>query len=97
MPNNKKLKQDTPPVPYPLVMVEWEDSAWPNSGWQWVDDYELPQTILCISVGDVISKSTKAIAFAPNLGDLVQAKAQACNIIRIPQCAITQIRKLTVT
>ncbi len=83
-------------VPFQPVMVEWEDSARPISAWQWVEDYELPAIIRCLSVGYLISKTKSAIALAPNLGDIEQPKAQACGIIRIPQSTITQIRKLVV-
>jgi len=33
------------------MLVEWEDSARPIPAWQWVDDYEVPKTIRCLSVG----------------------------------------------
>jgi hypothetical protein len=55
---------------FPLVLVEWEDSAQPRSAWEWIDDYELDAAILCISVGYVVAETARAIALAPNLGDL---------------------------
>lgn len=73
-----------------LVLVEWEDSARPIPAWQWVEDYKLPETVTCISVGYMIAETDKAIALAPNLGDITQAKAQACGIIRIPRRAIVR-------
>jgi hypothetical protein len=97
MAKTKKLEKKFSTIPYPLVMIEWEDSARPISAWQWVEDYELPETILCVSVGYMISKTDKAVALAPNLGDVTRPKAQACGIIRIPQSAITQIWKLGIT
>jgi hypothetical protein len=75
-------------------MVEWEDSARPISAWQWVEDYKLPEVVACLSVGYVISETDKAIALAPNLGDITQEKAQACGIIRIPRRAIIKTWKL---
>jgi hypothetical protein len=77
-----------PTVRFPLLMVEWEDSARPIPTWQWIEDYEVPETIRCLSVGYVIAKTKNAIALAPNLGDLAQPKAQACGIIRIPRRSI---------
>lgn len=77
-----------PKTAYKLVMVEWEDSARPISAWQWVEDYQLPETVACLSVGYVIAETEAAIALAPNLGDLAQPKAQACGIIRIPRRSI---------
>lgn len=70
------------------MMIEWEDSARPIPAWQWVEDYELPEIVACLSVGFMIAETDKAIALAPNLGDLAQPKAQACGIIRIPRRAI---------
>jgi hypothetical protein len=84
----KPKKPDPPSVPYSLMVVEWEDSAQPIPAWQWVEDYELPEVVSCLSVGYVIAETDTAIALAPNLGDLAQPKAQACGIIRIPRRAI---------
>jgi hypothetical protein len=81
-------------APFPLVVVEWEDSARPISAWQWVEDYDLPEVIRCLSVGYLVAKTESAIALAPNLGDIQQAKAQACGIIRIPQRAIVKTWRL---
>lgn len=81
-------------LPFPLMMVEWEDSARPIPAWQWVEDYEVPKTIRCLSVGYLIAETDDAIALAPNLGDIDQPKAQACGIIRIPQRAIIKLKRL---
>jgi hypothetical protein len=83
-------------IAYRLVMVEWEDSARPISAWQWVEDYELPDIVSCVSVGYVIAETKHAIALAPNLGDIAQPRSQACGIIRIPRRAVTKIRELAV-
>jgi hypothetical protein len=73
------------------MVVEWEDSARPISEWEWIENYELPETISCISVGYVIAETDSAIALAPNLGALQQPKAQGCGIIRIPRRSIIQM------
>jgi hypothetical protein len=57
------------------------DSARQIPGWQWIEDYELPETIRRLSVGYLIAETEDAIALAPNLGDVEQPKAQACGII----------------
>jgi hypothetical protein len=90
----ERKKAYRPADPYPLVLVEWEDSARPVSAWQWVDDYQIPETIRCLSVGYLVAETDGAIALAPNLGDLEQVRAQACGIIRIPQRAIIKTWKL---
>jgi hypothetical protein len=77
-----------PTSEYKLLLVEWEDSARPIPAWQWIEDYELPNIVSCMSVGYLIAESEQAIALAPNLGDLTQEKAQACGIIRIPKRSI---------
>ena len=78
-------------IPYRLVRVEWEDSARPIPAWQWIDDYSLPETVLCVSVGYLIADTKQAIAVAPNLGDLGRERVQASGIIRIPRSAIRQL------
>ena len=81
-------------IRFPLMLVEWEDSARPISAWQWIEDYDIPKIIRCLSVGYLIAKTDDAIALAPNLGDIDQAKAQACGIIRIPSRAIIKSKRL---
>jgi hypothetical protein len=79
---------------FPLVLVEWEDSQRPLSPWQWIDEYQLPAAVQCVSVGFLIAKTEQALALAPNLGDLEQKRAQGCGIIRIPVCSVKKITKL---
>jgi hypothetical protein len=59
---------ETPNVPYRLVLIQWEDSARPISQWQWVDDYQIPGTVQCVSVGYLIAETKKAVALAPTWG-----------------------------
>jgi hypothetical protein len=75
-------------VPYKLVRIEWEDSARLVSARQWIDDYEVPQTVTCIWVGFLIAQTDDALALAPNLGDIGHEQVQASGIIRIPKSAI---------
>lgn len=81
--------------PYKLVIVEWEDSGQPIPAWQWIDDYKVPKSVACLSVGYIIAETELAIALAPNLGDVHRPRAQASGIIHIPRRAICSIRKLT--
>jgi len=76
------------------VRVEWEDSARPIGAWQWIDDYELPRIVDCISVGYLIADTKQALALAPNLGDLDQERMQASGIIRIPRSAVRRMSVL---
>ena len=81
-------------VPYKLVKVEWEDSARPVSAWQWIDEYQIPVIVSCVSVGYLIAKTKQALALAPNLGDFLSDRIQASGIIRIPQGAVRRITEL---
>lgn len=78
-------------VPYRLVRVEWEDSARPIPSWEWIDNYEVPETIYCISVGYLIADAKTAIALAPNLGDVGRERLQASGILRVPRSAVRRI------
>ena len=89
------MKRDA--VPYKLVKIEWEDSARPISAWQWIEEYEVPHTVTCISVGYLIAETKQALALAPNLGDIGNERVQASGIIRIPQSAIRRRSMLSPT
>ena len=80
-----------PPIPHQLVRVDWEDSARPIGAWQWVDDYAVPETVPCVSVGFLIADTEAAVAIAPNLGDVGRERLQASGIIRIPRCSIKRM------
>jgi hypothetical protein len=82
-----KRRRKLDSVPYKLVQVEWEDSARPIPGWQWIESYEIPKIVDCVSVGFLIAETKNALALAPNLGDIGQ-ELQASGIIRIPKSAI---------
>ena len=81
--------------PFKLVRIAWEDSARPISQWQWVDDYQMPETVTCVSVGYLIAETKKAVALAPNLGDIERDRQQASGIIRIPRRSILKMEVLS--
>ena len=83
-----------PEVPYRLVLVQWEDSARPIPAWQWIDEYQLPEIVECISVGYLIADTKNAVALAPNIGDIKHDRGQASGIIRIPRAAIRGMTNL---
>ena len=76
---------------FKLVRVHWEDSARPIGQWQWVDAYEMPDVVECVSVGYLIADTKKAVALAPNLGDVGHDRQQASGIIRIPRRSILRM------
>ncbi len=96
MSNRKTIENRTarPKTPFKLVLIEWEDSAQPVSAWQWVDAYEIPETVRCISVGYLIGQNRKALAVAPNLGDLTGESIQASGIIRVPRTSVRRLVEL---
>ena len=83
-----------PKIGYKLVLVKWEDSARPISAWQWVDEYQIPAVVECVSVGYLISETKTALAIAPNLGDVMCERVQASGIIRIPRSAVKKMIEL---
>ena len=87
----KAARQD---IPFRLVRVEGEDSARPISEWQWVDEYQLPKIVRCVSVGYLIAEDADAIAVAPNVGDITNVRIQASGIIRVPRSAVRRIANI---
>lgn len=81
-------------LPYRLVLVMWDDSATPISAWQWIDAYEVPSIVKCVSVGFLIAESKDSLALAPNLGDALLERRQASGIIRIPRSAVRKMVSL---
>ena len=81
-------------IPYRLVLVEWEDSARPIPSWEWIDNYQLPETVPCVSVGYLIADAEAAIALAPNIGDIGREHLQASGILRVPRSAVRRITDL---
>lgn len=88
------MKSNRPKTPYKLVLIEWEDSARPVSAWQWIDAYQMPNTVRCISVGYLIAQTKKALAIAPNLGDVTCDRIQASGIIRVPRSSVRSMTDL---
>lgn len=81
---------------YPLVLVEWDDSARPNPAWVHVTDLPKPKVIGCLSVGWVIQETRRVLVLAPNIGDAhSKGNGQVCGYIRIPVAAITRRAELT--
>ena len=75
-------------------MVTWDDSVTPINGWQWVDEYTVPEVVEVLSVGFLSAETKKVIALAPNLGDMKCERHQGNGIIRIPRSAIKRLDTL---
>jgi hypothetical protein len=57
----------------------------------WIDNYEVPETVPCISVGYLIADTEHAIALAPNIGDIGREHLQASGILRVPRSAVRRV------
>ena len=80
---------------HPLVLIEWEDSAQPVSGWSWIDDHTWENIVKCQSVGWLIHDGKEVKSLAPNMGNLgVDESIQVSGVIRIPARSITRQVKL---
>lgn len=78
-----------------LVVVEWEDSAQPVSGWHYLDEAPELEVVCCKSVGWIIADNSKVMMIAPNLGDYKSGDgAQGSGFIRIPKNSVTRVIEL---
>jgi hypothetical protein len=88
------MKLGHPKPSFPLVLVEWEDSARPDAEWRHLADVSFSEVVECQSVGFLLSKGEQTTALAPNIAEIGSEHAQASGIIRIPTRCITKIRRL---
>ncbi len=82
--------------PYPLVMVEWEDSARPFGEWRFIEDWQRIEPMTCLSIGWLIADKKRAIALASNFADIGLDSEQVSGVIRIPKSAILSQREIPV-
>lgn len=88
-------KKSEPSDDCPLVFVQWEDSAQPVPGWQFLSDFSNPKIVRCVSVGWLIHDGGDVKAIAPNMGENGATNSAAvCGVIRIPSRCITQVVRL---
>ena len=73
------------------VIVEWVDSSQPVSKWQFVDDIEPDDGIVCRSAGWIVHDTAEVLMIAAN----VASCGQANGVITIPKCAVRSVRELT--
>lgn len=79
---------------YPLVFIEWEDSAQPIPVWQYVEDYQPRSAIKCASVGWLVHNGEDVKGLAQNMGGLENKdNAQMSGVIHIPaRCIINLVQ-----
>ena len=54
----------------PLVLIEWEGSAQPVPGWDYVQDIEYKPAVQCSSVGWLLHDTNRVKTIAPNMGEM---------------------------
>src|SRR5688500_4087572 len=82
---------------YPLVWIEWQDSAQSDSAWRFADHWtkETSQIVECVTVGFLVHDGDQVKAVAQNLGDKNTPDAvQASGVIRIPTKCVTRLKRL---
>lgn len=82
---------------FPLVLIEWEDSARPDSEWRHLETVSATEIIKCRSVGFLIHDGADVKSLAPNVAELGTPDAQASGIIRIPARCVTKVEKLIIS
>lgn len=79
---------------YKLVLVEWEDSAQPVPSWQFLDEADYSDVVICRSVGWLVWDSESVKALAPNIGNMGTDVEQGSGIIRIPARCVRSVTPL---
>lgn len=76
---------------YPLVLIEWQDSAQPVSGWTFMEDLAELGPVSCRSVGWLLKDGDDVKLLAANIGG-GERDEQACGVIRILTSTVTSCR-----
>ena len=77
-----------------LVRFEWVDSTVPTSGWEWIEDMEPPEQIVCRTVGWLISDGDVYV-IAPTYGLYGGwTDPQVCGIMHIPRVSVLGVSNL---
>lgn len=79
----------------PLVMIEWMDSAQPQSCWKFLADVGTPDSIHCVSVGWLVADGEENKSVVPNMGNINDPDSiQVSGVVTIPVCSIVKITML---
>jgi hypothetical protein len=79
----------------PLVLIEWEDSVQPSSGWEALADWKAGSPVRIASVGWLIKDGKKVKALAPNMGGIDEkATVQVSGVIHIPTRCVLSVKRL---
>lgn len=76
-----------------LVLIEWEDSAQPVAGWNWLEGSDWRQLVKCQTAGWLVYDGADVKAVAQSRG-AIGGETQVSGVMRIPARAVTRIRRL---
>ncbi|AOW47102.1 hypothetical protein A4S02_10395 [Acetobacter ascendens] len=77
--------------PFPVVFVEWEDSAHYEAGWKWSDEVPAPTGQPCVTCGFLIKESERAYMVALSAGDVHSDRQQFNGIMEFPKSCVQNI------
>jgi len=77
---------------YPLVKIEWLDSA-ETLGWHYKDDINFGFKRI-VSVGYLVKDEKEYCSIAPHITDTEDDTYQCCGLMCIPKCSIIKKRKI---
>ncbi len=82
----------------PLVLIRWEDSRQPLSGWQHLSDLKLPNVCECATVGWLLKDEPDRKVVAQSMGGITsEHDIQAMGIVVIPTRCVLSIEHLEET
>ena len=73
-----------------IVLIKWFDSKSGPAGWEYLDGIDPVEPISCVSVGFLLEENESYKTIAPTVGG-----GQVLGRVTIPQCSITDMRKLS--
>jgi hypothetical protein len=81
---------------YPMVLIEWLDSRQPSTGWQFVENMEIPMPCKCLSVGWLLAEGENQTVIAAHRNDMDQDD-QVMGVMVIPSCSVLKKTPLTIS
>jgi len=79
-----------------LVLIEWEDSYNKSNNWELISQMEIPQRMICVSVGWIVKETKYNILIIPHISDIYNKNSLGTGLgsLIIPKSAIVKQRKL---
>lgn len=77
------------------ILIEWNDSLQPVTGWHMIDDLPTLDVAKCQTVGWLVEENATALMVAQNIADPASDQMQAGGLMRIPKCCVTSCADLS--